>query len=882
MLRLLLISLFSVLEINAQIAIYVISGPNLPATCSTAQGQVWFKTTGGAGVQGLYSCDAPNTWVFHGSGGAGVSSFNSRTGAVLPLVGDYTTSIITEGSNLYFTNARAQAAVSASAPIVDTAGVFSCPTCLTSNAVTSVFTRTGAVVAVPGDYSPESLATTTAIESLHAGLAKANNGTPTSVVFIGDSITRGTGATTTTTSWTANFINTLKQVYGNGGEGFSATINNATPNSGGGSITLVGTWTDIYTFGIGQNDSVATFASTKSANSGATATRIVAAGSDTIDVYCATNTDSGSGLAITIDGISKTAACASTSGSLTMVRASYAGLDPTISHTIVATAPGAGNGYLFGFVGRLSTGGVNMFNAAASGADSASISTAAQINWLDQVPNLAAIFIALGVNETDTTGATLVTNLGPIQTKAAALGVPIIFVLTENNNSNIITSLQPAVKTWANSHSYPWISIADRWGTFANGNTLGLYFDTVHPNNSGHLDFSKAVMLQLRLVSPNPAYYDNTVNNQSYYNIDGISTPLYTDLSFPVLMPHTDLLCAAGNDNSIAKQTITSATLANPAVLTVAATSSYWAGEKVTITGVTQSGWNGNYTVQGNPTSTTITINLNSSALSAISSGTPLVSLTCGNSTDITTDTAFATHKDLPAGFFTVVGKEIDYDLGMSLFSAAIVTGINTTLTWKSGNGTMFTTSSTITQANRSDRTFSWKVAIRSITALSTAMPLQITSLGPFVPGWSFDNMSNQIASVFCCPNVSQSGLANGPSLKFVAVGAGGTFTYVSGLVTTGTGNCLLTATNGTGSNAVTLIAVSSGTPGVISSWSPSLAQTSTGSGYTTLPTNWTATVPTVGGASTCSGTVVTSGGSAVGAQGNAYRLLSFRPYMPY
>jgi hypothetical protein len=38
-----------------------------------------------------------------------VTSFNGRTGAVLPLSGDYTTSMVTEGSNLYFTPARALA-----------------------------------------------------------------------------------------------------------------------------------------------------------------------------------------------------------------------------------------------------------------------------------------------------------------------------------------------------------------------------------------------------------------------------------------------------------------------------------------------------------------------------------------------------------------------------------------------------------------------------------------------------------------------------------------------------------------------------------------------------------------------------------------------------
>lgn len=61
-----------------------------------------------------------------GSGGGVVSSVFTRTGAVTAQSGDYNTSQVTENTNLYFTTARARAAVSATAPIVDTAGVFSC------------------------------------------------------------------------------------------------------------------------------------------------------------------------------------------------------------------------------------------------------------------------------------------------------------------------------------------------------------------------------------------------------------------------------------------------------------------------------------------------------------------------------------------------------------------------------------------------------------------------------------------------------------------------------------------------------------------------------------------------------------------------------------
>lgn len=62
-----------------------------------------------------------SAYVEVSSGSAsGVSSFNGRTGVVTPQSGDYTTDTVTEGTNLYFTNARALSA--APAETVNTIG----------------------------------------------------------------------------------------------------------------------------------------------------------------------------------------------------------------------------------------------------------------------------------------------------------------------------------------------------------------------------------------------------------------------------------------------------------------------------------------------------------------------------------------------------------------------------------------------------------------------------------------------------------------------------------------------------------------------------------------------------------------------------------------
>jgi hypothetical protein len=54
-----------------------------------------------------------------------VTSVFGRTGAVISANGDYTTSQVTEGSNLYYTDARVHSAISGTAPISEVSGVIS-------------------------------------------------------------------------------------------------------------------------------------------------------------------------------------------------------------------------------------------------------------------------------------------------------------------------------------------------------------------------------------------------------------------------------------------------------------------------------------------------------------------------------------------------------------------------------------------------------------------------------------------------------------------------------------------------------------------------------------------------------------------------------------
>ena len=112
-------------------------------------------------------------------------------------------------------------------------------------------------------------------------------------------------------------------------------------------------------------------------------------------------------------------------------------------------------------------------------------------------------------------------------------------------------------------------------------------------------------------------------------------------------------------------------------------------------------------------------------------------------------------------------------------------------------------------------------------------------------------------------------------SIGIASVGIGNVstpVTYVSGGSASGTGNCLATAVpvpGATGSGASGVISVSSDMISGPITLTPTFVPIGagyvysfSGVGYNAIPTNWTLSVPPSGGATTCSGTITTSGGS--------------------
>ena len=101
-----------------------------------------------------FDLSADRSWTI----AAGVTSFNSRTGAITPTAGDYTTALVTEVTNLYYTDARARAAISltttgtsGSATYNNTTGVLNIPAY--QGGVTSFNTRTGAITLTSSDVT---------------------------------------------------------------------------------------------------------------------------------------------------------------------------------------------------------------------------------------------------------------------------------------------------------------------------------------------------------------------------------------------------------------------------------------------------------------------------------------------------------------------------------------------------------------------------------------------------------------------------------------------------------------------------------------------------------------------------------------------------------
>ena len=103
-----------------------------PKQIVKAGGQALASSDIRAGQWVLVTYDGANMQMQSQTAQSPLSSVFGRTGAVAAQAGDYTTAQVTESGNLYFTNARAQAAFSFPGAVTLNSGAVNCPTCITT------------------------------------------------------------------------------------------------------------------------------------------------------------------------------------------------------------------------------------------------------------------------------------------------------------------------------------------------------------------------------------------------------------------------------------------------------------------------------------------------------------------------------------------------------------------------------------------------------------------------------------------------------------------------------------------------------------------------------------------------------------------------------
>jgi hypothetical protein len=156
-----------------------------------------------------------------------VTSVFGRTGAVVATSGDYTTTQVTEGTNLYFTDARARTAISLTT---------------TGSTGASTYNNTTGVLNIP-NYADQYVGTVTSVDmSVPTGLTVSGNPITTSGT-LAVTLTAGYSIPTTAnqSTWTTAYNRSLTSAAVTGTTTKTLTLN----QQDGGTITA--SWTDINT-----------------------------------------------------------------------------------------------------------------------------------------------------------------------------------------------------------------------------------------------------------------------------------------------------------------------------------------------------------------------------------------------------------------------------------------------------------------------------------------------------------------------------------------------------------------------------------------------------------------------------------------------------------
>jgi lysophospholipase L1-like esterase len=235
------------------------------------------------------------------------------------------------------------------------------------------------------------------------------------------------------------------------------------------------------------------------------------------NIYYATFTDTGSGFGVTVDG-----GGAVTYGNATT--SSYTAAVQNISvaagyHNICVVPPASGLVHIYALQGIIGTTGVEVSILGNGGAVSASLATApaTQMAFLSVMTPIPQLFIVTDtINEAGNSipVSTYTANMGTILTQLATLSAPgpSILLLDEANSSTgesgtvKQSALRVAEESIAQTNNLAFLSMAQRWGTYTNANSLGLMnADGIHPSDKGHLD--TAAMIENRIDESANSYF---------------------------------------------------------------------------------------------------------------------------------------------------------------------------------------------------------------------------------------------------------------------------------------------------------------------------------------------------------------------------------------
>jgi lysophospholipase L1-like esterase len=327
------------------------------------------------------------------------------------------------------------------------------------------------------------------LQKLRANL----NSTPATLVFIGDSITAGTGAASPASGWASQVVDQIqKSENKKGGAGFCSTEGSPSCTS-----SSSGTWTPVQGMGPSQMKAPV-FAETKKGAPGATWASGPYPGTIVDVLYYSDEFTSSAACRVSIDGRPAVKAGGNTPD-VAPRSFTVSGLSKLKPHRVVVTSDGTCN--LFGVNFRNDTG-LTMWNAARGGATTGAFESVNQLSWLTVVPNLAGIVVALGQNDIGTyVKADSLEHVTRIvkANQALAHPAPMFFVFTEAPQGDagqgaLYAAIQQQIVT---PNGYDSVSIYDLWGKDSYAKLPKFYVrgsDVIHPSQAGHDAIAAAVL----------------------------------------------------------------------------------------------------------------------------------------------------------------------------------------------------------------------------------------------------------------------------------------------------------------------------------------------------------------------------------------------------